>query len=62
MDMVDRVEDVAVRIDCLADLICAARASDFSMSDSGLTGFLLILNQLSDDLRKVTGTPSRCHD
>jgi len=53
MDAVDLVEDAAQRLDCIADLICAATAKEFSMSESGLTGFLLIINQISEDLRRA---------
>ena len=52
-DARDLVEDAAVRIDCIADLFCAAGAGELSMSDRGISGFLLILNQISDDLRKA---------
>lgn len=51
LDARDMVEDAAMRLDCLADLICSAGAGEFSMSESGLTGFLLILKTVSDDLR-----------
>lgn len=53
MDVKDMVEDAAMRLDCIADLFCAATAREFSMSESGLTGFLLIINQISEDLRKA---------